>query len=110
MKVKPGRERSLYGGVLALVVTLVGTYILLRVGDMGTLEKTLGGPTGMFAVIWLLFGLGTAGAAFYNAYFRRVMAPSEVEAQGAPPVYCPRCGRPVAAEDAYCGHCTARLN
>jgi len=61
MKVRPGRERSLLAGVIALVVMVVG---LVMMGG-------LGGRPGWFTFLWVLVGLGGAAASFYNAFSRR---------------------------------------
>jgi hypothetical protein len=106
MKIRPGRGRSLLGGVMALLVMVLGLAMMGGSGGMGG----MGGPLGTFMIIWVLFGLGAAGASFYNAFTRQGLPLYEIDMDhAAEPSFCPRCGKPVGAEDQFCRHCSARL-
>lgn len=98
MKVRPGRERSLLAGVIALVVMVVG---LVMMGG-------LGGRLGWFTFLWVLVGLGGAAASFYNAFSRRGLPLYEVDLE-EDAGFCSQCGRPIGEGDRFCRHCGAPL-
>lgn len=99
MRVRPGRERSLIGGIMALLVTFVGLAML----------GSFPGAPGLFMLVWLVVGLGGAAASFYNAFSRRGLPLYEVDTDERSGGFCPKCGRPVAGDDVYCRHCGNRL-
>lgn len=108
MRIRPGRERSLVAGVVALLVMVVGVGIMFSFGG------SFGGFSNFllpFLLIWVLIGLVGAAASFYNAFSRRGLPLYEVdmheEREGA---YCPHCGQPVGREDQFCRHCGRRLD
>ena len=98
MKVRPGRERSLLTGVMALVAMAVG---LVMMGG-------LSGRLGWFALLWVLIGLGGAAMSFYTAFSRRGLPLYEVDLEEETG-FCPQCGRPVGEGDRYCRHCGTPL-
>lgn len=101
MRVRPGRTRSLVGGILALVVTFVGLWMLSSFGGFG--------PPWPFMVLWVIVGLGGAAAAFFNAFSKRGLPLYEVDMDASGEVFCLRCGEPVGQEDQFCRHCGASL-
>lgn len=105
MKIRPGRTRSLLGGLAALLVTIIGAVMLSGFARVG-------GPIGIFLVVWVIFGLLAAAASFYNAFSERGLPLYEIdtEEEERDRVFCPQCGRPVGKNDAYCRHCGARLS
>jgi|SRR5690554_6209312 len=120
MRIRPGRGRSLAGGIGILLVTFVGFVMLMSFGgSMGTMPPGMGmGPSmGLFAVIWLVVGLIGAGVAFYNAFNPRGMALYEIEMDSREErrlegptgseagTFCPSCGKPVAPDSRFCRHC-----
>jgi hypothetical protein len=104
VKMRPGRTRSLLGGLAALMVTIVGAVMLSGFAGVG-------GPIGIFLVVWVIFGLLAAGASFYNAFSERGLPLYEVDIDESDErAFCPQCGRPVGKDDEYCRHCGAHLN
>jgi hypothetical protein len=108
MQIRPGRERSLVAGVVALLLMVVGVVMMLSLGGFS------GGLSNFllpFLVVWVLIGLVGAAVSFYNAFSRRGLPLYEVdmdqEREGA---YCPHCGQPVGREDEFCRHCGQRLD
>lgn len=101
MRVRPGRERSLLAGVMALVVMIAG---LVMMGSFGG----TGGFPGLFMLLWVLVGLGAAAMSFYNAFSRRGLPLYEVDLEEEAG-FCPQCGRPVGEGDRFCRHCGASL-
>jgi drug/metabolite transporter (DMT)-like permease len=104
MQIRPGRERSLVGGVVALLVMVVGVVMMLSFGGFSNFLLP-------FLLIWVLIGLVGAAVSFYNAFSRRGLPLYEVdmdEEEGT--AYCPHCGRPVGREDEFCRHCGQRLS
>ena len=101
MRVRPGRTRSLVGGILALVVTFVGLWMLSSFGGFGRPWP--------FMVLWVIIGLGGAAAAFYNAFSRRGLPLYEIDTDSSAGEFCPRCGKPIGREDQFCRHCGALL-
>lgn len=115
MRIRPGKTRSLIGGIIMLVVMIVG--LLMMPGDMG-----IGGPMrgglGLFRILWIVIGLIGAAVSFYNAFSEEGVPLYEVDMEteaesGADrrdaDVYCPECGKPVREDDKFCRHCGASL-
>lgn len=104
MRIRPGRERSLVGGVLALLVMVVGVVMMLSFGGLSNFLLP-------FLLIWVLIGLVGAAASFYNAFSPRGLPLYEVDVdQEKDNMFCPHCGRPVDREDEFCRHCGTPLN
>jgi ribosomal protein S27AE len=103
MKIRPGRTRSLIGGILVLAVTFLGLLMIESVGG-----GPLGGPPAIFKLFWLGFGLIAAGAAFYNAFSERGIPLYEVDLEENKS-FCPQCGQPVGENDQFCRHCGQTL-
>jgi hypothetical protein len=102
MRIRPGRGRSLLAGVLVLLVMVFGVVMLF----------SFGGLRGMmlpFLLIWVIFGLVAAAAAFYNALSRRGLPLYEVDMEDDGTQFCPDCGRPVGRQDTFCRTCGKRL-
>ena len=110
MRVRPGKTRSLIGGVLMLVVMIVG--LLMMPGDMG-IGGPMGGAIGIFKIVWVAFGLIGAAASFYNALSKEGVPLYEVEMEEereyGSDAYCPECGKAVRDDDKFCRHCGASL-
>lgn len=102
MRIRPGRGRSVFAGIMALVVTLVGVWLLSSFGGFG--------PPWPFLALWILIGLGGAVAAFYNAFSKRGLPLYEVDMEGDTGRFCPKCGKPVDADDEFCRACGASLH
>jgi ribosomal protein S27AE len=102
MRIRPGRTRSLVGGILALLVMFVGLWMMSRFGGFG-------GPPWPFMLLWVLIGLGGAAASFYNAFSRRGLPLYEIDTDSGEERFCPRCGAPVGLDDQFCSHCGASL-
>lgn len=105
MRVRPGRGRSLLGGVMALIVTFAGVAMMSSMRGMG-------GPFSFFIWIWLAIGLSAAGMAFYNAFSREGLPLYEVDMdrpQSQEGSFCPQCGKRIGPDDAFCRHCGQRL-
>lgn len=110
MNIRPGRGRSLIGGVAALLVTLVGAVMM---SSFNTFQMGAGmGFIGIFRIVWIVFGLVAAGASFYNAFSDRGLPLYEVEVDNGPrdEEFCPQCGKPVGSDDRFCRHCAAPLS
>ena len=105
MRIRPGRTRSILAGLMALVVMVVGLWMLTSFGGFGG----LGGPPFPFLALWVIIGLGGAAAAFYNAFSRRGLSLYEVDLDDKPEGYCPQCGKSLGSEDQFCRHCGASL-
>ena len=107
MRIRPGRTRSLFAGIMMLVVTIVGLLMMGRFGG------SAGGLFGPFIIIWVVIGLAGAAMAFYNAFSEEGLPLYEVDVEedeedsGA---FCPQCGKPVDEEDQFCRHCGASLD
>jgi ribosomal protein S27AE len=105
MNIRPGRTRSLIGGIMALVVMVIGLLMMSRAGGIG------GGMLGPFMIVWVVIGLLGAGISFYNAFSEKGVPLYEIqtdsEGNGA---FCPQCGEPVQASDQFCRHCGATLD
>lgn len=109
MKIRPGRTRSLFAGILMLLVTIVGLAMMGSAGPM------VPGGFGPFIIIWVVIGLVGAAMAFYNAFSSEGLPLYEVDVdqkqeekpQGA---FCPQCGEPVAEADRFCRQCGAPLD
>ncbi len=104
MRIRPGRKRSLFAGIVMLLVTLVGLMMMSQYGGM----------FGPFIIIWLAVGLGGSAMAFYNAFSEEGLPLYEVDVEkdeqnGEPDGFCPQCGRPVGVGDRFCRHCGAPL-
>ena len=103
MRIRPGRGRSMLAGVLVLLVMVFGAVMLLG----------FGGPRGMmlpFLLIWVIFGLVAAAAAFYNAFSRRGLPLYEIDVERDEGTrFCPDCGRPVGRGDTFCRNCGRQL-
>lgn len=102
MRIRPGRTRSIFAGIMVLVVMAVGLWILTSFGGFG-------GPPMPFVILWVIIGLGGAAATFYNAFSRRGLPLYEVEMDNKPEGFCPQCGKPAGSEDQFCRHCGASL-
>jgi len=103
MRIRPGRTRSLIAGIAALAVMVFGLVMMGRMPG--------GGIFGPFMILWVLFGLIGAAAAFYNAFSERGLPLYEVDTESEEgDAFCPQCGRPVSADDAYCRRCGASLD
>jgi hypothetical protein len=87
---------------MMLVVMVVGLAMMSSFG--GPL-----GPPGWFMLLWVVIGLGGAGASFYNAFSRRGLALYEIDMEEEGAGFCPQCGKPVKEEDSFCRHCGASL-
>ena len=108
MRIRPGRERSLVAGVVALLVMVVGVVMML---SFGGLFGGLGNFLLPFLLVWVLIGLVGAAVSFYNAFSRRGLPLYEVDMDEQRQVaYCPHCGQPVGREDEFCRHCGRRLD
>ena len=104
MRIRPGRTRSLLGGLAALLVTIIGAVMLSGFARVG-------GPIGVFLVVWVAFGLIAAAASFYNALSKHGLPLYEIATEDEDErVFCPQCGRPVGKDDEYCRHCGTRLS
>jgi hypothetical protein len=89
-------------GVLVLLVMVFGAVMLL----------SFGGPRGLmlpFLLIWVIFGLVAAAAAFYNALSPRGLPLYEVDLEDDERQFCPDCGQPVSRADTFCRNCGRRL-
>ena len=112
MRIRPGRARSLFVGIMMVLVTIVGVVMMGRFGGPA------GGVFGPFMIIWVVIGLAGAGMAFYNALSEEGLPLYEVdveddeEGQGGEGAgaFCPQCGRPVGENDRFCRHCGASLD
>lgn len=102
MRIRPGRIRSLIGGIAALMVMIVGLVMMSSTGGMGFV------PT-PFIVLWIIIGVLGAGVSFYNAFSRRGVPLYEVDMDGEEGRFCPQCGKPVEEDDRFCEHCGTRL-
>jgi hypothetical protein len=116
MKIRPGRTRSLITGVMALVVTFLGAVMLSAAPD---------GIFGIFRLVWILFGLIAAGAAFYNAFSKEGISLYEIESRqdrserrdparpdfepGDVARFCPNCGKPASERASFCKYCGESL-
>jgi hypothetical protein len=103
MKIRPGRTRSLVGGIAALMVMVIGLIMMSSTGGMGFVPAP-------FILMWIVIGLLGAGVAFYNAFSREGVALYEVEMDDEEGRFCPQCGKPVEEDDRFCEHCGARLD
>jgi hypothetical protein len=106
MRIRPGRGRSILAGIMAIVVTLAGLWLLTSFGRSGPFG---GGLPTAFVVVWVLLGLAGAAAAFYNAFSKRGLPLYEVDMDDDTGEFCPQCGKPVGPEDEFCRHCGASL-
>jgi ribosomal protein S27AE len=109
MRIRPGRERSLVAGVLALLVMVVGVVMMLSFGGtFGALSNFLL----PFLLVWVLIGLVGAAASFYNAFSRRGLPLYEIDTERPQDntMYCPRCGQSVGREDEFCRRCGQPLD
>jgi hypothetical protein len=112
MRIRPGRTRSLFAGIMMLVVTVVGLAMMSR----------FSGPTegvfGPFIIIWVVIGLAGAAMAFYNALSEEGLPLYEVDVEEDEEdrrgerahAFCPQCGEPVGESDRFCRHCGAPLD
>ena len=113
MRIRPGKTRSLIGGILMLVVMIVG--LLMMPGNLGNLgiRGPMSSAFGIFKILWIVIGLIGAGASFYNAFSEEGVPLYEVdmgkEPESGADVYCPECGKPVRKNDRFCRHCGASL-
>jgi hypothetical protein len=115
MRIRPGRTRSLIGGIAVLVVTVVGLVIMPHSGPSGSMSGA-GNLFGIFRVIWLILGLIGSGVSFYNALSRKGVALYEIDGdshfyrntseEGG---HCPKCGRSIGQDDRFCRNCGAYL-
>lgn len=109
MRIRPGRTRSVFVGILVLLVTLFGLTMMGRASGMP------GPGMGPFVIMWVIFGLAGSAMAFYNAFSEKGLPLYEVdvgrrqEGDGSS-AFCPQCGRSVAADDQFCRRCGAPLD
>lgn len=108
MRVRPGRTRSIIAGVMALLVTVVGAWMLASFGGMGGMGMG-GGVFTIFLVLWVVVGLAGAAASFYNAFSARGLPLYEIDTEKKADAFCPRCGKPVSSDDQFCRSCGAPL-
>jgi ribosomal protein S27AE len=105
MRIRPGRTRSLVGGIMFLLITILGFVMMSSFPG--------GGPIGIFMIVWLIFGVVGAGISFYNALSERGVALYEVDTEHEHKdealEFCPECGREVSWDDEFCRHCGADL-
>jgi hypothetical protein len=103
MRIRPGRTRSLIGGIAALMVMIVG---LVMMGQFGGAQGFLA----PFKMIWVVISLAGAGVAFYNAFSRKGVPLYEIDTdKGDADGYCPQCSKPIRQDDRFCRHCGAAL-
>ena len=102
MKIRPGRTRSILGGIMALAVMGVGLWMLSHFGGFGS-------PPWSFVLVWVAVGLGGAAVAFYNAFSKRGLPLYEVDVDAAEKGFCPRCGNAIDSDDLFCRQCGASL-
>ncbi len=100
MRIRPGRERSIFGGIAALLVMIVGLAMMSSFGSMA------GGVPGAFVLLWVLFGLAGAAMSFYNAFSSRGLPLYEVDLNQEAH-FCPQCGKPIGKADKFCRYCGA---
>jgi len=108
MKIRPGRTRSLFVGIMMLLVMVVGLVMMTSFGGV------TGGRFGPFVIIWVVIGLAGAAMAFYNAFSEEGLPLYEVdvdeeEEYEEAAAYCPQCGKPVSEDDQFCRHCGVPL-
>ena len=116
MRIRPGKTRSLIGGIVALIVMIVG--LVMMPGGTGFGAPLGGGVFGIFKILWIAIGLIGAAVNFYNAFSEEGVPLYEVdmeeprnepEAGGDAGAYCPECGKPVGEDDRFCRNCGASL-
>jgi hypothetical protein len=104
MRIRPGRERSLITGILALVITIAGLIIM----------SGAPGGFGPFLIIWIMFGIVAAAVSFYNAFSRRGLSLYDIEKEDREyddeARYCPNCGKPAGEKASFCKFCGERLD
>lgn len=108
MRIRPGRTRSVFVGIMALLVTVFGLIM------MGQASGMPGPGMGPFVIVWVIFGLAGSAMAFYNAFSEKGLPLYEVDVEEGQEgdkssTFCPQCGRPVAADDQFCRRCGAPL-
>ncbi len=115
MRIRPGKTRSLIGGILMFVVMTVG--LLIMPGDMG-IGGPVGSAVGIFKILWIAIGLIGAAVSFYNAFSEEGVPLYEVDVDAehessavehGADAYCPECGKPVRDDDKFCRHCGTSL-
>jgi predicted RNA-binding Zn-ribbon protein involved in translation (DUF1610 family) len=120
MRVRPGKTRSLIGGILMLVVMIVG--LVMMPGTMG-IGGPIGSAVGIFKILWIAVGLIGAAVSFYNAFSEQGVPLYEVDVDStsesdviqsggngrSADVYCPQCGNAVQEDDKFCRHCGTSL-
>jgi hypothetical protein len=110
MRIRPGKTRSLIGGILMLVVMIVG--LLMMPGDLG-IGGPMGSAVGIFKILWIAVGLIGAAVSFYNAFSEEGVPLYEVdvgeESGSGADAYCPECGKAVREDARFCRHCGASL-
>jgi len=110
MRIRPGKTRSLIGGILMLVVMIVG--LLMMPGNLG-IGGPIGSSVGIFKILWIAIGLIGAAVSFYNAFSEEGVPLYEVdvgeEPESGADAYCPECGKAVREDDRFCRHCGASL-
>jgi ribosomal protein L32 len=103
MKIRQGRQRSLIGGILFLVVCIGGVVMMSRSGMSHMVWP--------FMVLWIIIGLVGAGAEFYNAFSRQGLTLYEVDmdAEAEATHFCPQCGEPIEENARFCKYCGTPL-
>lgn len=113
MKIRPGRTRSLIGGILMLAVMAVGLFLMPGPGIVGGMPG-MGGALSVFRILWIAIGLIGAGVSFYNAFSEKGVPLYEIETDGGQhpegEAYCPKCGAPVGKDDRFCRKCGSPLS
>jgi hypothetical protein len=100
MKIRPGRTQSLIGSIAMLLVMVVGAVLM----------TSIAGVPPLFLALWIIFGLGAAAVAFYNAFSEKGVPLYEIEARDdTADAFCPNCGRSVGRDDSFCRNCGHRL-
>jgi ribosomal protein S27AE len=105
MKIRPGRTRSLIGGIAALLVMIVGLVMMSSSGGVG-------GFLAPFMILWVIIGLAGATVSFYNAFSREGVPLYEIDLEAdreGNARFCPQCGRPVERDARFCKYCGAPL-
>ncbi len=118
MRIRPGRTRSLIGGVVALIVTAIGLVIMPSAGMPGGMGGMPGAsdPFAIFRIAWVAIGLIGAGVSFYNAFSSKGVSLYEIDPrddlhrsnpdEGS---FCPKCGKPIGKDDRFCRNCGTYL-
>lgn len=95
-----------------MLIVMVGGLVM-----MGRSGGPAGGVFGAFTLMWVVIGLAGAAMAFYNAFSEEGLPLYEVDveanedrSQDGAGTFCPRCGKRIDPDDAFCRHCGASLD